>query len=87
MVCTCGDETGEAPQMFQKALEERGLKSLGFWSVIMPNTYVLLPGFDVDLDEIENYKIDHALNEWLRLPLKFRRGNGGRTLCSVRKPD
>lgn len=60
MVCTCGDETGEAPQMFQKAIGERGLKSIGFWSVIMPNTYILLPGFDVDLDEIETYKIDHA---------------------------
>lgn len=60
MVCTCGDETGLAPEMLEKALHNRGLSLQGTWSVIMPDTYVLLPGFNVDSAKVEEAKLDSA---------------------------
>ncbi len=60
MVCVCGDETALAPEMLKDVLENRGLKLSGGWSVIMPNNYVLLPGFDVDSAEVEREKLSKA---------------------------
>lgn len=60
MVATCGDETGNAPEMFRNIMRRRGLGVKGLWSVIMPNTYVLLPGFDVDSDEVRRRKLADA---------------------------
>ena len=60
MVCTCGDEVALAPEMMKKALENRGLTLHGCWSVIMPNNYVLLPGFNVDKKKVEIAKLEAA---------------------------
>lgn len=60
MIATCGDETGNAHIMFRKLLQHRGLKLDGAWSVILPNTYVLLPGFDVDDENQRKRKISEA---------------------------
>lgn len=60
MVCTCGDEVAEAPEMFVTAWKKRGVDVKGMWSVIMPNNYVLLPGFDVDSDAVEQLKSDES---------------------------
>lgn len=57
-VATCGDETGLAVDMFRDAVESRGARLSGSWSVITPNVYVLLPGFDVDNDTVEDRKLD-----------------------------
>lgn len=56
-VMTCGDETAMAPEMLAKALARRGVTLRGVWSVQMPNNYVLLPGFDVDPESLENEKM------------------------------
>lgn len=48
MVCTCGDDCGCTCSLFSKALSEKGWKLAGGFSVTMPNTYVCLPGFDID---------------------------------------
>lgn len=61
MVCTCGDDTGKTAEILEKALKERGLELTAAWSVVMPNTYVLLPGFDVDAEELEMKKLDSAI--------------------------
>lgn len=74
MVCTCGDETGRTPEMLQKALEKRGLNLKGAWSVIMPNTYVLLPGFDVDSKELEESKLKNAVTRIGEIGEKISRG-------------
>lgn len=58
IVLTAGDETGNAPEMLEAALHRRGLTLRGGWSVIMPNTYVILPGFDVDSQEVAAKKLD-----------------------------
>ncbi|MCM1377339.1 MAG: EFR1 family ferrodoxin [Prevotella sp.] len=58
VVLTCGDETGMAPEIIRKALAQRGIEPAAGWSVIMPNNYVLLPGFNVDSKEVETKKIN-----------------------------
>lgn len=47
-VMTCGDDCGLAGRMWRKAAEKRGWKTGEIFSVQMPNTYVLMKGFDVD---------------------------------------
>ncbi len=56
-VCSCGDETGLAPQQLVKALSQCGLKCSAGFSVIMPNNYVLLPGFDIDSVSLSDSKL------------------------------
>lgn len=57
IVMTCGDEVAMAPEMIEKLLIKVGVKPESIWSVIMPNNYVLLPGFDVDSKELEQKKL------------------------------
>lgn len=60
-VCTCGDEAGIAMKHFNRKLAEfRGREADALFSLIMPNTYVLLPGFDVDNKEVEAKKLEAA---------------------------
>ncbi len=60
VVMTCGDEVAKAPEMMKRILSESGMKAESIWSVIMPNNYVLLPGFDVDSREVEKRKLEAA---------------------------
>lgn len=48
LVLTCGDDTGLADRQWRRLMRRKGWKPLAAHSVFMPNTYVLLPGFDVD---------------------------------------
>lgn len=60
-VCTCGDEAGIAMRLFSRQL--RGIRGSGadaLFSLIMPNDYVLLPGFDVDSPEVAAAKLREA---------------------------
>lgn len=60
-VCTCGDEAGIAMRQLNLRIEEmRGLEADALFSLIMPNTYVLLPGFDVDKPDVEAGKLRKA---------------------------
>lgn len=56
-IMTCGDEVALAPEMLIKVLQKRSQKLLSVHSVIMPNNYVLLPGFDVDSKSLEKEKL------------------------------
>ncbi len=60
MVCTYGDETGQTVEMLNKILKKRGISLQGAWGVRMPNTYVLLPGFNIDSPEVEEKKLKDA---------------------------
>lgn len=60
IVMTCGDEVAKAPEMVISELSKIGLSPQSIWSVIMPNDYVLLPGFDVDTSTVENEKLKNA---------------------------
>jgi len=57
MVCTCGDDTGYADNLWRKLIGRRGWNPRGAFSVQMPNTYVLMKGFDVDSPEVAARKI------------------------------
>lgn len=59
-VSTCGDECGYTGTMLQEALQKKGLGLSGYYSVIMPNNYILMPGFDVDTEEVEQRKLQDA---------------------------
>ena len=59
-VCTCGDDCGRTDRMMKEALAARGIALTAGYSVQMPNTYILLPGFDVDSDEVKAEKLGKA---------------------------
>ena len=53
LVLTCGDDVGRTDRLWREALVKAGAQDIrGAWSVQMPNTYVALPGFDVDSPEL-----------------------------------
>ncbi|MCR5312521.1 MAG: EFR1 family ferrodoxin [Bacteroidaceae bacterium] len=60
-VCTCGDDTGLTKESFIRLGEMKGWKVDMGYSVRMPNTYVCLPGFDVDPDEMMKRKKSDAI--------------------------
>lgn len=74
MVCTCGDDTGMAPEMLAGALAARGLELRGAWSVTMPNTYVILPGFDVDSSKVTLGKLEEAAPRIAAIAAMIERG-------------
>lgn len=58
MVTTCGDDMGRADGIFRRLIGGRGWKAAReAFSVIMPNTYTLMKGFDVDSPDVANSKI------------------------------
>lgn len=57
MVCTCGDDIGRADDQWRTNLGRRGWTPRGAFSVIMPNTYVCMKGFDVDAADVEAQKL------------------------------
>jgi formate hydrogenlyase subunit 6/NADH:ubiquinone oxidoreductase subunit I len=61
-ICTCGDDIGLTDKSFKKEIAKHGWLLNGVFSVQMPNTYVCLPGFDVDAKNVEKQKIAGALD-------------------------
>lgn len=55
-VCTCGDDIGRTDRLLRHQLHHRGLFMDAIWSVQMGNTYIALPGFDVDTPEVVDRK-------------------------------
>lgn len=58
MVCTCGDDIGNSVSLWRKALGR--IEGNAAFSVQMPNTYIILPGFNTDSKEIESEKLRKA---------------------------
>ncbi len=58
MVCTCGDDIGLAHRQWRRLVADRGWRPMAAYSVQMPNTYVVFPGFDVDSQETARRKLD-----------------------------
>ncbi len=58
MVATCGDDAGQADAMWRRLVTARGWTPMGVFTVTMPNTYVTLPGFDVDKPGVVRSKLD-----------------------------
>lgn len=60
MLTTCGDDMGLADRQWRALMAERGFGAVAAFSVIMPNTYVCMKGFDVDSPEVAREKLDAA---------------------------
>ncbi|MCH5235001.1 MAG: EFR1 family ferrodoxin [Muribaculaceae bacterium] len=73
-VMTCGDEVALAPEMIGKELKKFGISLNSIWSVIMPNNYVLLPGFNVDPKELEKKKLESCEGRILEIAQALTRG-------------
>ena len=61
MVCTCGDDIGLTDKEMSRILSGKGMILDAAWSVTMPNTYVSLPGFDIDNPKLSLRKIQTSL--------------------------
>ena len=72
MICTCGDDVAMAPEMLKEALKDIGLELDGGWSLQMPNTYLLLPGFSLDSEELAHAKLSRISRRQLCMSQFFR---------------
>ncbi len=59
-VTTCGDDTGQTAELFCRIVARRGWTCALGYAVRMPESYVCLPGFDVDAPAQERRKLDAA---------------------------
>ena len=76
-VCTCGDDTGKTADVFSAAAAGRGWRCEAGYSVIMPNTYVCLPGFDVDAQEVAHRKRQAAIDRVGEIVARIREQRKG----------
>lgn len=60
MVATCGDDCGKTEQYFRQDLRSIGLDLDTALAIQMPNTYVCLPGMDVDPNTLAQEKLTRA---------------------------
>ena len=74
-VMTCGDEVALAPEMISKNLRKEGIELNSIWSVIMPNNYVILPGFDVDPKDLEKKKLEECEGRIMEISQSLLRGD------------
>ncbi len=57
VVLTCGDDIGRTDREVCRCFARYGFAVDAVWSVVMPNTYVALPGFDVDAPDVVAQKL------------------------------
>lgn len=57
MVSTCGDDAGYTDRQWRKLINARGWIAANAFTVIMPNTYTLMKGFDVDSSDVVKQKL------------------------------
>ena len=60
-IFTCGDDIGMADHVLMHALSKRGWQINDIFSVVMRETYICLPGFEIDTKEVEHKKLEVAL--------------------------
>lgn len=78
VACTCGDQTGYTLKHLKKDLSKNGLELDAFFSFRMPETYINLPGFELDTPENATLKIEQTriqIDETVRLIKSRTRGN------------
>ena len=60
-ILTCGDDCGLTNKMLLKLFRHKGWQCRHIYSVQMPNTYVVFPGFNADPVELEQKKTTEAV--------------------------
>lgn len=78
LVLTCGDDAGFADRQWRRLIRSRGWQPGTASTVIMPNTYVLMKGFDVDSPKVEKRKISEAIMVCHRIADVIESGRKGR---------
>lgn len=56
-VCTCGDDCGYTDRIVRKDLADKGITLEAFFSVKMPNNYILMRGFGIDSESVQEEKL------------------------------
>lgn len=79
-VCTCGDDCGHTDRAMQKVLAEKGIQLAATFSVTMPNSYIVLPFFDIDSKEVEQRKLNEAPARIAEIEKAIEDGNSGKGL-------
>lgn len=60
-VLTCGDDVGYTDRELRRLAHKQPWGRVdAIWSVRMPNTYVALPGFDIDAEALQAQKLNEA---------------------------
>ncbi len=57
VTCTCGDDIGRTSDILHATFKKKRWEAACIYSVIMPENYVCLPGFDVDTPQNEQKKL------------------------------
>lgn len=60
-ICSCGDDIGLTHQVLRKEGKAKGWEWSAGFSVIMPNNYVLMAGFDTDPQNVMRKKLADAV--------------------------
>lgn len=66
VILCCGDDVGYCDIHVRKLLRKHSIEISAIFSLNMPNTYIGIPGFDIDTSDIQNDKLLQAhdrLNE------------------------
>lgn len=79
-VCTCGDDCGQTDKALQKVLAEKGIRLDGTYSVTMPNSYIILPYFDIDAPEVQQRKLNEAPARIAEIEKAIEDGDSGKGL-------
>lgn len=74
-VMTCGDDTGLTARQWRKLIGDCGGTACAAFSVQMPNTYVLMKGFDTDSPEVAEAKIAAAPARIAAIAARIRSGS------------
>lgn len=61
MLTTCGDDMAQTDRQWRRIMTRRGFRPVAAFSVVMPNTYVCMTGFDVDSPETVREKLDASV--------------------------
>ncbi len=87
-VLTCGDDIGRTDRQLQSLLRTKGLPLHSVYSLQMPNTYVCLPGFDVDPQPLAASKLTASEQEVRKIADEIVRSERGvRRIHPGRFPD
>ena len=60
IIMTCGTDTGKTLDILRRQMQNQGIAINSAYSVIMPDSYVCLPGFEVDKEELRKRKFSKA---------------------------
>ncbi len=77
---TYGDDMGRMEDRIRALLHRKGMELQGIYAVQMPNTYVCLPGFDVDEESLAQEKLRKADEVVPRFCEWIQRRDMGRTV-------